>query len=139
MRHPLDRFVSAANYVFSGGNFPSDRAWLIEYGQARIDINEIIKNELCDLVKNKIHFMPQCTFVLDVNGNVAVDYIGKIESINHHFDIITSKIKRKRILKYENQTKVNLYSKEELSIESRLKIYEVYRADFDLFGYKLDT
>ncbi len=135
VRNPLDRFLSAANYVFSGGAFESDRIWLENYDKIQLDINKLVSEDLKILSKEKLHFLPQYQFVIDEDGIIGVDFVGKFEEIDREFAFISKKIGAKKKMKRENSTTKKLYKKENLDSKSLKIIQEVYEKDFQLFNY----
>ena len=79
----------------------------------------------------------QSNYVYDVDGNKIVDYVGKLENFND--DImkiceITGIELPEGSIKKKNASK-NRSGKEQLSDEAKKKIYELWKIDFDNFGY----
>jgi hypothetical protein len=75
---------------------------------------------------------------LSENGELIVDFIGKLEHIDDDFKQICHKI-RKPDLKLEKRNvskkkgKINEFYKSQADLDH---IYDLYRKDFDTFGYK---
>ena len=79
----------------------------------------------------------QSNYVYDVDGNKIVDYVGRLENFNDDILKISEKIgieinsgNIKRI-----NTSKNRSGKEQMTKEAKMKIYDLWKIDFDNFGY----
>tara|TARA_Y100000385_G_scaffold290524_1_gene364053 strand:- start:1027 stop:1626 length:600 start_codon:yes stop_codon:yes gene_type:complete len=123
VRNPYDRFVSAYFYLLQNdGTFPKHDS-----------IDSFIKNyfPLGDFYD--VHFQKQ-TPQLYYNDKLIVDYLGRLETINTDWEIISQKIDCPSNMVHRNISKHKNYT-DELSIEHREIIYNYYKEDFTKLGY----
>jgi len=125
VRNPYDRAVSGWNY-------------LMEVQKLNIDFDKYLKMKNIVSENEYWHvFLSQYQTILDENGNIFVDYIGKFENIENDFQIILQKIgfnKIKHTPTFYNRRKNDNYKKyytqEALDI-----INTIYENDFIYFNY----
>lgn len=138
-RNPYDRLVSAYFYLIKGGRNKFDKAWsddnLMQYGSFENFVLALDKPEICEQIFKWMHFIPQYKFVCDSNNKILVDFIGKLESINTDFPIVTKKLGIETpLLPHENPSEHDVY--ETYYIDSmRYVVQKIYKDDFELFGY----
>ena len=89
VRHPVDRFVSAYNYLKGAGKNESDR----EFGRAVVSkyscINQFVDEWLNEgTIWTYIHFYPQSYFIYD-GEYLLVDFVGKFEILEKDFKRLT--------------------------------------------------
>lgn len=127
VRNPYNRFLSAYFYLKEGGLGHQDKLDKEKYiGDS--DLDDFIKNKLRNSI-NQQHFRPQSDYI--PNG---VDFIGKIENMQEDFDRLCEIIGVNKIeLPCENKT--SDYSRYHLTEEQKEIVYDVYKHDFDKFGY----
>jgi hypothetical protein len=133
VRHPLERFISAYEYLLKGGKSDADIFWRDKYLTPYSNVNDfILKGGLERAIKGGAeHFTPQVDFVCE-GDNVLVDYIARYESINKDFEYIRSKIGG-AVLSVENKNA----NKKTFSLisSSKEKLETVYAKDYKVFGY----
>jgi len=82
------------------------------------------------------HLIPQYLYLLDLKGKkVNVDFLGKLEFINEHWPEMSKALSvdvEIRHLHVQKASGVDFFREYP---ESRLKIYNYYRADFEIFNY----
>lgn len=80
----------------------------------------------------------QKSFLVDEEGKVIVDFIGRIETIQKDFSQICSKLNLGSIkLPNINQSKRSTYQ-DYYSAKSKELIYSAFKDDIDLFGYSFE-
>ncbi|WP_263079367.1 sulfotransferase family protein [Endozoicomonas sp. Mp262] len=138
VRNPWDRVVSAYEYLKSGGRNESDKAWseknLAKYTSFESFINSWLTEENI-LTWN--HFVPQSNFIFDTNDNLKVDFLGRFETLNCDFKILSEKLGGYRSLENINKSKRKAY-KDYYSKTTKDKIAKLYGRDVELLGYKFD-
>lgn len=141
VRHPMDRFVSAYEYLKQGGRNKFDKAWakenLLPYGSFKsfaLSLNDKRKRQK---VLNWMHFKPQYLFVCDQEKKVLVDFIGKYENLENDFNIITRNLSLEVSLPHENKTAQRKDYHEYYDEETIQIIYRIYQLDFKLFDYSI--
>lgn len=138
VRHPADRLCSAFHYLRNGGRTEEDKA----YGQNVLapfkDMNEFVELWFDhDKLHDYIHFIPQFEFMCISGNKPQVDYIGKFESLNEDFKIISSELNLDIELPELNSSKQKVKWQDQLTIKNRQKIADIYSNDYALFGYKV--
>ncbi len=107
IRNPWQRMVSMYRFYRNNGftKLSDFKDWLIELNKTR----KIEGNQYMDsLARNPI---TQKTFLTDENGDILVDYIGKLESFHHDFSIICNKLGIEPDKLHINQSKPYDYKK----------------------------
>lgn len=126
VRNPYDRVVSGWNY-------------LMETFKLNIDFDKYL--EMKNIVSENEYwhvFLSQYDTILNENGVVFVDYVGKFENIENDFQIILDKIGCKTILhksvfynKRQNNNYKKYYTQKALDI-----VNKIYEKDFIHFNYQ---
>lgn len=137
VRDPLDRAISAFYFLSNGGMGKKDRKDIEDYIlNYDYDFNSFVRNEMTKVdVTKQIHFIPQYKWITDDNGEICVDFVGKVENIASDFQKLVRFLDFGDYeLKMRNK---NIYkpSKFSLSDDSIEIIKDIYAMDYDLFGY----
>ena len=135
VRHPLDRFISAYEYLMKGGKADADKYWRGKYLSPYSSADDfILKGGLERAIKGGAeHFVPQVDFVCKGN-KVVVDYIARYESIDKDFQFISSKIGGDDLgVVNKNASKKQLI----LSQAARESLEAIYKKDYEQFNYKI--
>jgi chondroitin 4-sulfotransferase 11 len=84
-----------------------------------------------------IHFAPQLDWLLDDEGKVAVDFIGKFENLHQDFEIVREELGLKKELPFLNSSKAieNKPYQEYFSGDMAQLVRRKYKKDIDYFGY----
>jgi len=128
VRNPWDRLLS--NYFYKKLNYNN----LIQ----DLSFKKWITNS-CDRnysFENCLSRHTQLDWIVDENGEVVVDFIGKFENLQEDFDTICDKIGIPRQkLPHKNKSKHKHYT-EYYDDETRAIVAEKYAKDIEYFGYK---
>jgi hypothetical protein len=137
-RNPYDRLVSAYNYLLEGGKNEADLRFRDKFLTAYKSFGDFVKNGLPRKeIKNKYHFMPQYLFVVNFRGRIMVDFLGRVETIEEDFEVISKRIGVDAHLPHKNKSSRGPY--EDLYTEElRIITYMNYKKDFELLGYSPD-
>jgi hypothetical protein len=140
VRNPYSRLLSAYRFLKKGGFCEKDRLWadqnLAQYDSFRDFVHGWLTEES---ILEYNHFIPQFMFICDRSFEPEVDFIGRFETIDDDFNTICSILEVDHKLKRHNQGPEKeahwstFYTEEELE-----KVYQLYRRDFELFGYSAD-
>ena len=127
VRNPYDRFVSYCNFM--------NRE------------NELMKNDPLGTMKTiiqdkqeagQILFRPQHEFVTNEAGELMVNFVAKIETLQSHFDQICQRL----LIPSTNLQSINGSGSERYRScydrELQEMVQQIYRKDFELFDYPLD-
>lgn len=138
VRNPYTRIKSAYLYVKRGGRQrPFDLDYQKRLGKVQsfedFVLNWLPKPEIFEME----HFRTQTSYVIDFNNKIRMDFIGKYENLNQDFNILTSKLNIQNV-ELPNLNKSNNKDDESLAMNDEIKaaIYNLYRVDFDNFGYE---
>lgn len=124
VRNPFDRFVSYCSFITR------------ETGLFARGPKAVMRRVLAHPPHGHILFQPQCTFVMDVEGGLLTDYIGRVERMQESYDEIAARIGiPTACLQTVNATKRLDYHDyyDQPLIDGVAKLYE---RDLQLFGYE---
>ena len=76
----------------------------------------------------------QVEYFQDIDGNTLVDYIGKIENINHDFKVIADRLNIPDELQVLN-TSIHKHYRDVYTQESRDFVAKHHSDDIETFGY----
>lgn len=132
VRNPFERLVSAYFYLSQDPPSSTDKRFYVRYLKKIPDFASFVKIlGNCRQIRNYIHFRPQ-VFYLDA----PVDFLGKTENINRDFGLLCSKLDMKKVdLKRINRSNHNHY-KSYYDEKSTEIVLNVYKEDFETFGYE---
>ena len=84
------------------------------------------------------HFSPQYPYITDLDGRILVDFIGKVETIKTDFEYVCSQLNIRADLPHHNR---NNHSDFLTHFNDRMYeiIYKLYKMDFLLFDYDLES
>ena len=125
VRNPYDRFISYCFFM--------NREDISFKKNALEQMKKIIINKK---VHKNLWFINQHHFISDKNGVLMVDFVGKYERLVEYYQQICTKIgiPSEKLSKINSSIHNNY--KEYYDDELRQAVFEFYRQDFELFGYK---
>lgn len=129
VRNPYDRVFSAyINLKYDG------HPWATELKRKKTFREFMMDFENSEYSKY-IHLQPQCSCV-KIGGTLAVDFLGKFENLQKDFRQVEEILN----LRHEQLVKIRVSSKDKepkiIDQQTKDLIYEIYREDFDSFGYE---
>ena len=135
VRSPWIRLYSAYHYLQRGGMGSQDSAWaeehLVKYRSFEQFVREWV-NE--DNIMSWVHFQPQHHFITGSNGQMAMDFLGRMENITADFDFVCRKLGISVSLPEVNKTEklpyTDAYTPEMIDIVAR-----AYHRDVAMLGY----
>ena len=128
VRNPFDRFVSACFFLNrKTSNFEAD---------ARSFMRDALERPR---FRARMLIRPQAHFLTDAHGRLAIDQVGRYESLQSSFDHICSRIGIPvQSLAAKNVSQHGTFD-HYYDVELREKVAEFYRDDLRLFGYENDV
>ena len=121
VRNPWDRYVSL--YFYKRERFNYEESF-----------TDFCKNA-AEYVLEKPGHRRQVDMLM-INGEIAVDFVGKMENFQTDFDVVCRHLNiEETTLPHINQTKHKPWQ-EYYNDESRKIIEEIYKEDIDYFGYE---
>ena len=124
VRNPYDRFVSYCAFMTR------------QHGAFDADPQGTMRKILFELrPMDHIHFRPQFEQLADANGEVEVDFVGRVESLQDDYDAACRRIGiPSRPLDRVNSSRRGDY-RQYYDDELRQGVEALYRRDLELFGY----
>lgn len=140
VRNPWDRVLSAYRFAKQGktesmGVYKPEQYQIPEFNT----FESFILNWLAHKNVDELDFVfqTQSRFLIDSRGELLVDYVGKLESINEAINYIESKINRRLIIPHANKVdRKGSYHDFYTSQEMIDIVKEKYSRDIELFDYK---
>lgn len=135
VRNPWDRAVSVYFYLRNGGNQQEDLYYkqIIENNfQTFEKFAEGFLNK--DTIWSHRLFWPQSFYLIDHQGKLQVDFLGKFESINDDFQYIMKILKIYHTLPQTNKSPRKEYEKY-YTDKTIQKIKNLYSLDIEIFDY----
>lgn len=128
VRNPWDRFVSG---------FVCQEAFI---GASKETFNRYIREECTNGALPQrsvypIHFMHQHHFLLDIHGNIGVDFVGRFESLQRDWKYVCDQVGVGNRLAHERWKKHEPY-RYYYTAESWDIIGRLYQRDIAVFGYE---
>ena len=132
VRNPYSRLFSAYQYSFKQAvEHPKTS---VKFVTEFHSFEHFVKSWLnVDNVNFHYFFWPQCKYICDKNNDVKVDFVGKFENIEKDFEQVKNVLGVSQLLPKANQTLG--HEREAYSDELASIVYQVYKDDFELFGY----
>ena len=143
VRNPYVRLVSAYDYLKKGGHpdYPRDRQFGSEVISAYDDFSDFVLQWLQPGRSEwpMPHFYPQTHFIA-LDGHLAVDFIGRMETVERDFATIAGQLGKDAVLPKRNQTPgqrkpLASYYEKDAVIQ---RVQTVYADDFERLDYPLE-
>jgi hypothetical protein len=135
VREPVDRFLSAYNYLLSGGRSAHDTVIgekIATFG----DVEAFIRDGLEQKGFLKLrHLRPQSGYIFDAQDRQMVDFIGRVETMGEDTADLSRQIGIEVNPGRTNTTKKKLVAAADLSNEALHTLSRLYERDFRLLGY----
>lgn len=124
VRNPWDKFISTVFYRNRG---------LINDGLPKIDFF----NSVLDKHQEKpgLFYQPQSSFLLNENEDIAMDFIGKTESMQEDFDEICKKIHLPRQLLDQKNSSPHAHYATYYDTQLKNRVADFYQHDIETFNY----
>lgn len=146
VRNPFARLVSAYKYagqrrLFESDDYNIDPDFGFESFEEFCQKYLLRPNFCAPITRYNVHFLPQYRFIYDGYAAVTktkpfVDFVGKVENINHDFTHICKKIGvTPPPLRHVRSQNIAEHYSAFYSDESRKIVEKVYAEDLALFGY----
>jgi len=138
VRNPWDRLFSAYTFLRQGGAHQDDRNWAINN---IINFNSF-ERFVCEWLNIEnayswVHFVPQFVFLTGSNNKIALDFIGRYESLHADFFLLSDKLGLNAKLAHQNKSTsmnyVDAYTDEMIEI-----VRYVYSEDILALGYEFE-
>ena len=137
VRNPWDRLVSTFFFLKIGGLTEKDRVWAEKHLGTYEDFGVFVKEWLTEEhISNSLHFQQQHVFLEDDKGNIAVDFIGRFETIETDFLTITKRLGINRSLQKTNVSERDLNYRSYYDDATRAIVGSIYAKDISLFNYE---
>lgn len=139
VRNPYDRFVSAYTYMRKGGRNKFDKEWaernLAQFKDFDSFVFALRQPNIREAILRWMHFRPQHEFLYDAEGKILVDFVGRYETLDADFQVVSERLEMPvslpRLNEVERDNRNEYYSDATRSI-----IHSLYARDFELFRYE---
>ena len=134
VRNPISRFAATYYYLAAGGKNPSDTEFRDEVLAQYADINDFAERYMNEVTLfSHIYFFPQTHFLL-MDGILAVDFVGRYETLDQDFDDLCRIFGMDASLEKVNVTPS--VTRDELIPANEQKLRSLYAKDFEVLGYE---
>lgn len=139
VRNPYARVYSAYHFLKKGGLTEMDREWAIKNLADYPTFESFVKGWLTrENIWTYFHFHPQYYYVCDDDLNIKMDFVGRVENIDHDLLYAASRIGIECNMLHLNQSHSKLVLEDQPQ-EIIDTISHVYQEDFRLFNYDVVT
>jgi len=136
IRHPIPRFVSAFNFLKSGGMNERDQQFANRVLKRFTDASQLAKAMMDYPLQEEIlrwwHFQPQVKFVADEAGRSKMDFLMRLENIDAGFAYILRRLNYQS-LELPHLNKTSLQNNSPLDQEACEVLLAIYRRDLMLW------
>jgi len=137
VRNPWSRMLSAYEYLKGGGNHKADLETQKRISRYQ-DFDDFVVNGLAlGDFRSHLMFIPQSEFVVNGDGKLAVDFLGRYETLGDDYLVVAERLNLKKELAECNRGPLCFvdYRKFYQCGRSVEVIYDIYRQDVAFFGY----
>ena len=144
VRNPWDRFLSLYMYSrmeeshYHSATAPHSK----KYGK-HPDYEALkhasIQDAAALLIAGQLSFLwlPQHRWVCDENGKVIVDFVGRVEAVEHDWPVVAARVGARTNMPRRNVANVEKVSYQQvLDLKTKALLDEYYKKDIELFGYQ---
>lgn len=138
-RHPVDRLLSAYHYALNRGGSQGAMQYDPVYDSQVFSSFDKFVNEWLvkqDLWQMDYVFRPQRPFIYE-GDDCLVDYIGCVEEMDSVETRLSAALGKTLHIPKRNTNLVSSDTKKDISTYTLRSIYDLYRDDFEQFGYTL--
>jgi hypothetical protein len=139
VRNPWDRIYSAYKFARVGktesmGVRNPEKYQVEEFNSFESFVVNWLKFK--DVESLDFIFQPQFKFVCDENGNLMIDFVGKLEKLDEDMNFVKKKLNTHFNLSHSNKTyKLSNYQDAYKTQEMIDIVRDLYSKDIELFGY----
>lgn len=141
VRNPWDRLVSAFFFLKAGGRNPKDTEWarkyIYKYDSFENFVLSLKNKKVRKIILNHQHFRPQHQYIIDENGRIPFDFIGRIEHFENDFETIKAQLGLTGDLSHTNKSIHKPYS-HYYNQETKNIVANIYKEDIELLNYSFD-
>ena len=138
VRNPWDRAVSSYFFLRKGGMNSADAEWATRNLAAYPTFADFARGGLTRAdIQAWVHFRPQHFYICNEAGGIMVDFVGRVEKIEHDYLHVANRIGCVRRLERLNVVERMHYSNY-YDDEARQIVQQVYARDIELFNYAFE-
>jgi hypothetical protein len=139
VRNPWDRVVSAYNFVKQGGTqYVQPLPNPIYQSNIFATFESFVTEWLpyADLTKEDVVFAPQYWYVIDKKGDIAINFIGKIETLADDIALLEQRLNITiEIQQLNKSSRVKNY-RDYYNEQTQQIVADIYKKDIELFNYR---
>jgi hypothetical protein len=138
VRNPWDRLVSAYTFLKKGGLNGQDEAWAREHLAVYPDFKDFVKRGLNPgSLYEKLHFIPQWEYLVNRDGKIAMDFLGRFETLEDDFDQVAKRLRVAASLPRANASPRGDYRSYYDDASAEI-VARLYARDIELFRYSFE-
>lgn len=135
VRNPYDRFISSwFNFTDPGAGHGAWNGGLADFGT----LDNFVRNFNQSKWKTWVHFRPQSWYCSYGDKDNILDFVGRQENFDHDFAILCEKLQMPYRTLGRSRVSHHSTYQNHLNDELKLILFEIYKKDFELFGYDSD-
>lgn len=143
VRNPLDRMVSAYQFLQGGGRNEVDAAWAAQWLRQHTSFESFCYALSDKAYQRRVlswqHFRPQWTFLVDIWGRIRLDFIGRFEQLPDHFRHVADRLGVDATLPHVNRSERTSDWRAYYTSTTAKIVKNIYSKDIVLFGYEHET
>lgn len=137
VRNPWDRLVSSFFFLRNGGMREDDRIWAEEHLSSYETFDGFVRGWLrTERLNSYVHFVPQSHYLLNLEGQLTVDYVGRFEDLEVAFETIRCTLGIEATLPHRNRAPRRRKYRKYYSDDTAELVREVYADDIELLEYE---
>jgi hypothetical protein len=134
VREPATRLLSAYRFVMSDQRWPENRAWADRHRRSCGSFRDFVLGWMSPAARwDCVLFHPQTGFVLDDDGGMPLDFVGRFERLSQDFAHICRRLGVHRELPYANPTRRSGSAASGLDPAVRRRVEQLYDEDYARF------
>jgi hypothetical protein len=138
VRDPWDRVYSGYRFLTTGGMYSGDAELGQEIEKTVDSFDEFVIEWLDEeKLRSVIHFRPQFEFLVNLEGRIELDFLGRFESLSEDYERLRDFLGFGTPLKSLNITQGSKKPLAEVySVQAAKKVEKLYARDIAEFGYR---
>lgn len=137
VRDPRDRFLSAFNYLKTGGRTEGDKKDAEKFIGRIKHFNSFVEKHIDnpELFK-QIHFRPQYEWICNATGNIVVDHVAKFEDLKSEWREALGRMNLPIVFLSKMNASKHDDWKKAYNKKTFEKVTNAYKKDIEMFGYE---
>lgn len=135
VRNPFNRVSSSYNWLCKSFKLPKSKAQFKDFILKEGAFKELLNPDASFKDENRYHHVMPAVDYLFENGNLLVDFVGRLENLKDDWEFICEKLDMKIELPHLNNLEHKPYQ-DYYDEKTRKIVTETYKEDLKTFGYE---